>query len=229
MTQLELARPNHYPCVIIGTSGHARVIYDTAMSFGGINILGFFDDYRTGSETVFDLPILGKVANLAGFAAKHNTLGVIIGVGDNYQRRALFQRLLSITNLCFPSIISPGAIVSSRAIIGPGTVIFAGAVIQVECKVGSFCIVNTSASLDHDASMANFSSLAPHACTGGAVSIGECTSVGINASIIQRIRIADNTVVGAGAVVLHDLPSCCVAVGIPARPIRLRKAEETYL
>jgi serine acetyltransferase len=44
-------------------------------------------------------------------------------------------------------------------------------------------------------------------------------SVGTGTQIIQELTIGENTVVGAGAVVVNSLPANCIAVGIPAKPI----------
>jgi acetyltransferase-like isoleucine patch superfamily enzyme len=44
--------------------------------------------------------------------------------------------------------------------------------------------------------------------------------VGAKATILQGVRIDDNAVIGANAVVTRDVPANTVAVGIPARVIR---------
>ena len=41
--------------------------------------------------------------------------------------------------------------------------------------------------------------------------------------VLDGIRIGDNVVVGAGAVVTEDLPEGAVAAGVPARVIRRRE------
>ena len=41
--------------------------------------------------------------------------------------------------------------------------------------------------------------------------------IGAGAVILGNIRIGNNVSVGANAVVTHDIPDDCVAVGIPAR------------
>lgn len=38
--------------------------------------------------------------------------------------------------------------------------------------------------------------------------------------VCPGVTIGENTVVGAGGVVVNDLPACVLAVGNPARPIR---------
>jgi acetyltransferase-like isoleucine patch superfamily enzyme len=53
----------------------------------------------------------------------------------------------------------------------------------------------------------------------GPVEIGSGSWLGENAAVIG-VRIGRNCVIGANAVVTHDIPDYCVAVGIPARVIR---------
>jgi serine O-acetyltransferase len=52
--------------------------------------------------------------------------------------------------------------------------------------------------------------------------IGDNVDIGAGAKLLGRIRIGDNVVIGANAVVICDVPSNSVAVGIPAvaRPRR---------
>lgn len=52
-----------------------------------------------------------------------------------------------------------------------------------------------------------------------APTLGARVSVGAGAKILGAVRIGDDVKIGANAVVLRDIPSSCVAVGIPARII----------
>jgi serine O-acetyltransferase len=51
----------------------------------------------------------------------------------------------------------------------------------------------------------------------GAPVIGNRVDIGAGAKILGPIRIGDGAVIGANAVVVHDVPAGAVAVGIPAR------------
>ena len=131
-------------CVIIGTSGHARVIFDTVIALGSMQILGFFDVYRDTKETIFGLPVFGRIDALNSYCQRFDRLNAIIGIGDNYQRSHLFDRISNIRGLTFPTIISPHAVVSPSASLGQGTVVFAGAVIQAGRIARSMALLQRS-------------------------------------------------------------------------------------
>jgi acetyltransferase-like isoleucine patch superfamily enzyme len=59
----------------------------------------------------------------------------------------------------------------------------------------------------------------PNASISGNVTIGAGASLGTCASVIQGRRVGRDSVLGAGAVVVRDLPARVVAVGVPARPL----------
>lgn len=46
--------------------------------------------------------------------------------------------------------------------------------------------------------------------------------VGMNASVLPGVRIGAHAIVGAGAVVTHDIPKYAIAAGVPARVLRSR-------
>mgnify|MGYP003310641021 CR=1 FL=1 len=55
---------------------------------------------------------------------------------------------------------------------------------------------------------------------GKAPVIGDNVHIGANATIIGGIKIGNNSVIGAGAVVVKDVPENAVVVGNPARVIK---------
>jgi acetyltransferase-like isoleucine patch superfamily enzyme len=47
--------------------------------------------------------------------------------------------------------------------------------------------------------------------------------MGVN--VLEGVRIGQGAVIGAGAVVTKDVPAYAVAVGVPARVVRMRGQE----
>ena len=54
------------------------------------------------------------------------------------------------------------------------------------------------------------------------VSIGNDVWIGGRVIILPGVNIGDGCIIGAGAVVTKDIPSYCVAVGVPAKVVRHR-------
>lgn len=54
----------------------------------------------------------------------------------------------------------------------------------------------------------------------GAPIIGDRVQVGAGAKILGRVRVGSDAVIGANAVVVHDVPSGAVVGGVPARILR---------
>ena len=52
------------------------------------------------------------------------------------------------------------------------------------------------------------------------ITVGSNVFLGSGTKVLPGVSIGDDVVVGAGAVVTRDIPSNCVAAGIPAKPVR---------
>ena len=59
--------------------------------------------------------------------------------------------------------------------------------------------------------------------TKGGIKIGDDVWLGFGVIILSGVHIGSGTVIGAGSVVTHNIPDGAVAVGIPARVIRMRR------
>jgi acetyltransferase-like isoleucine patch superfamily enzyme len=55
------------------------------------------------------------------------------------------------------------------------------------------------------------------------------TALGVGANVVHGRTIGEHTVVGAGALVLDDVPEKVVAYGVPAAVARSREPNEPYL
>ena len=218
------------PLILVGSSGHARVIADIVKCGKQYRIVGLVDDYRRVGESEGCYEILGRVDDIEAIGLRVNAQSCVIAIGDNWNRARMVDKILKMApGFSYASVFHPGSVVAKSATLGEGTVVMPGAVIGPGCKIGRHCIINTGASADHDCVLGDYSSLAPGAVLGGGVLVGDYAAVSIGSTVIQRIAIGANTVVGAGAVVTRDLPEKVLAYGVPAKVIRSRSEGEKYL
>lgn len=212
--------------IIIGSSGHAKVIIDIFRQSTTHELIGIVDQNRKVGERFCGLEVLGHDDQVAALAAEHEGCLFFIAIGDNLTRAAVKQNLtIHYPEIKFAIAIHPAAVVADSVSIGEGTAVMAGAVINADAKIGKCCIVNTKASIDHDGVMYDFSSIAPGATTGGNVTIGKYSAIGIGATVIQGISIGDHSIVGAASLLTKNCKSNEVMYGIPAKLIRVNQVK----
>lgn len=206
--------------VIWGAGGHAAVVADLVRRINRFRIAGFIDDVHPDrkGENFCGARILGgrpQLAKLRRAGVKY----LLVAFGDNAARlkQAVAAKELGFT---LPIVISPSADVAAGTQIGPGTVIASGAVVTPGVRLGENVIINTSASVDHHCVIADGAHICPGVRLAGSVSVGRCTWIGIGATVIEGIKIGKGAIIGAGAVVVRDVPENVMAYGIPGRVIR---------
>jgi sugar O-acyltransferase (sialic acid O-acetyltransferase NeuD family) len=216
--------------IIIGSSGHAKVIIDIIEKENKYQIIGLLDKFKKVGEEVLGYKLIGEEKDIPGLIENYGLVGGLIAVGDNWTRKNIYEKIKLIApNFQFIKAIHPNAQIARNVQIDNGTVVMGGAVINTNAIIKNHCILNTNSSLDHDCFMDDFSSLAPNATIGGNVTIGRFSAVSLGANVIHGITIKEHTVIGAGSVVLKDIPEFSIAYGIPAKVIRKREAGEKYL
>ena len=106
--------------------------------------------------------------------------------------------------------------------IGKRTMVSLGAKLDVrrgQITIGSDCLITHGCYiLSHDG--------AAHVLSrddngSGSVTIGNHVFIGVNSVILRNVTIGDHAIIGSGAVVINDIPEGAVAVGNPARVIKV--------
>lgn len=198
--------------IIIGASGHAKVVADIVLSRGD-RILGFLDDDTQLPPRINGIPVLGAVSEFK----KYSDAYFIIGIGNGSIRKKISNMMQGVR---WYTAVHPNAVVSAMdTSIGEGTVVMAGAIINPNAKIGDHCIINTAAVVEHDAQIGQFAHISVGAKLAGTVSIGDGTWVGIGAVVSNNLSICADCTIGAGAVVVRSINDSGTYVGIPARRI----------
>lgn len=199
--------------IIIGASGHGKVIADI-VSCSGNEVVGFLDDANDVQNTkVLDFPVLGKLEDYK----KYLDCEFVIAIGNPYIRKEIAEKI----DVNWHTAIHPTAVISKfETSIGKGSVVMANAVINPSAKIGEHCIINTGAVVEHDNVLEDFVHISPNATLAGVVKVGKSTHIGVGASVKQVINIAADCQIGAGAVIVRDITESGTYVGVPARKIK---------
>jgi sugar O-acyltransferase (sialic acid O-acetyltransferase NeuD family) len=216
--------------LIVGASGHAKVIIDILEKEDKYQIIGLVDDFRKIGDETLGYKAIGKIDDLPALITKNPNCKIFIAIGDNWLRKEIRNKIVEIIpDIDFATTIHPSAQIGKNVRIGKGVAIMAGAIINSDTVIEDFTIINTKASIDHDCKMFQFSSLAPNVTTGGNVTIGEFSAISIGATIKHGVSIGNHTVIGAGALVLKNCEDNLLLYGIPAKVIRKREKGEKYM
>lgn len=107
--------------------------------------------------------------------------------------------------------------ISRGAVYDVGTTLGSGSCISPKVRLGKGVLVNYNVTVGHDSVVGDFCNLAPGAHISGNCHLGNRVYIGSGAVLREGVSVGDDAVVGAGTVVLKDVPARETWVGVPAR------------
>lgn len=208
--------------MILGAGGMGREVLSYYKDVGKAKKVGGFVEQHSSragqkisNELIFDeleLPIDKSLVML------------IAGIGNPMRRKWIEE--LEAKGYRFDTLVHDRAYVGDNVKIGAGSIICPDCILTCDISIGGHCIINVKASISHDCIVGNFVSIAPGANIGGRVTIGDESWVGIGSTLIQDVRIGRGVFIGAGAVVVGDIPDNSLVVGVPAKVVRELSVED---
>lgn len=203
----------------------ARMINAVERIQPNFNVLGFIDnDPEKKGKTFVGLPIFGGFEVLDDLM-KDDVYFINLITGSTKTRyetsRFMAQRGCKFFNFIHPNVDL------TMVEIGVGNYIQEGVIIQAAAKIANNSSIHIGALVAHEVIIGNSVFIAHAVSISGCVEIGDGTFVGTNATILPRLKIGKWVTIGAGAVVVKDVPDYTVVVGNPAKPIKT--VEPVYL
>lgn len=205
---------------IYGAGGFGRetawLIHEINRAKDSWNVQGFFDDGRRKGELVDHLPVLGNLEDLNNYK---ESLDIVLAIADPVIRTSLVERIVN-RLIHYPTIVHPSCNPGAPTnVIGRGAILCGGVILTTGISIGDFSIINLATTVGHDVVLEKFASIMPQCSLSGNVRVGERAFLGSGSRILQGVTIGHGTVVGAGSVVLNDVPPNTKVAGVPARQI----------
>jgi len=182
-----------------------------------LNDIAFIDDNISVGQRVLGFLVLGKMEDLKDLGSAY-FVDFIIGIANNKIRRIVTE---SLENFNFVNVIHKTASISKYASLGTGNIILPFVSVDPEAIIENHVIINKNSTIGHNVTLCNFSQASPGTNLGGY--IGEGVFLGLGSIVLPEIRVGENSIIGAGAVVNKDIPANCVAIGIPCKPVKIIK------
>jgi sugar O-acyltransferase (sialic acid O-acetyltransferase NeuD family) len=216
--------------VIIGGGNQAHYTIDIIEKAGQYNIVGIIDSIHEIGSNRFGYKILGRQENISEIVDQYQIYGGVIAIGDNWVRYNVSLQILALVpNFKFVNAIHPSVIIGNNVKIGEGIIAMAGVIFNPKSIIGNFTFFATGAQIEHDCIISDFASISAGSVTGGHVKLGKYSALTLGVTVLDRLEIGENTVVGAGSLVLKSLPSDVLVYGNPAKIIRNRTTGEKFL
>lgn len=202
--------------VIVGAGDYGRTALEITRALNEkgsrFEVLGFLDD-DAKKTSIAGIPVLGGL----GWATKHPEVTYVLAVADPEAKRVIVDQLGK--DATFVGLIHPRAMILDSVQVGRGVMVSAGALVVHDARLGDFVLVNLNATIGHDCVLEEFVTVSPGANIAGRVRVQAGGFIGLNATVLENLTIGGWATVGAGAVVLKDVPTEAVVFGNPARVV----------
>lgn len=204
--------------LIIGAGKVGRLVADVVRRIPELECVGFLDrDPSLLGKKFYGVPVLGGDDQMEKL--RDQVQGVLPVIGDLQTRLTMFQKSRRL-GYKLVNVIAPSVVMASDVRLGEGIFISYGSILLTNVEVGDFTLIGTGVNILHD------TVIGCNCVIGGGTTIGSSATVGSNVSFGVGVtvasdgkRIGNNVKIGAGSVILNNVPDNAFVLGNPARAV----------
>ena len=208
--------------VIIGAGTYGEV-YLAYFQEAGVDIIGFLDDDpKYENQIIRGIPVLGPTSKLDTLMKTDGVEAVYCPLGDNKLRVKFLSKAKEL-GYKTPNYIHPSAIISPHVTIGEGVYILLGTTIMPHTVIKNYVMISMGIHLAHHCVLEEGVFLSTGCNFGASIHAHKYAYCGISSTIKTGIHeLGEDCLIGAGAVVIRDVPERAVMVGVPAKVLRYK-------
>lgn len=206
--------------IIIGARGWGREIFNMLPGCLGyqteFEVKGYLDDKKDALDGMDGYPSI--ISSVEEYEIKPDDV-FVCALGDAHWKKHYADIILSKGGE-FINIIHKSSSIGRNTLIGKGCIICENVGISCDIKIGNFVTFQSYAMVGHDANIGNYSHLGVRTFMGGYSSVGDTTTLQTSSIVLPHVKIGNNCVAGAGAVVIRKVKDDTTVFGNPATVLK---------
>jgi sugar O-acyltransferase (sialic acid O-acetyltransferase NeuD family) len=216
--------------LLFGGGNQVHYTIDIIEKENKYEIAGIIDSVHPIGADRYGYKVLGRQENLTQIVEEYKIDAGLITIGDNWSRSIVYNAIIKqMPSFEFVNAIHPSVIIGKNVELGFGVVMMAGVIVNPLAKIGNFTFFATGCQVEHDCIIEEFASVSAGSVMGGYVTIGKFSAITLGVTILDRLKIGENSVIGSGSLVLKDIPNNVLAHGNPINKVRAREIGEKFL
>ncbi|HHX61788.1 MAG TPA: acetyltransferase [Epulopiscium sp.] len=203
-------------CIIIGAGTYGQVYAEYLKD--SYNVIAFYDDdVRLHNSKVNSIEVVGKVSDALSLP---KSTAIFVPIGNNPIRVELLKKFEE-NGFDIASYIHPQTIIHPSVKIGKAVYILPGTNIMPLSVIGDYSMISMGVNIAHHTIIEEACFFSQGSNIGASILLKTLAYVGISATLMTGLKtIGRNSLIGAGAVVIKDVPENAVMAGVPAKIIK---------
>ena len=200
-----------------------KILFSELQSDENYDVIAFVCDDKYYKDTLFCGKNVYKTSEINDIISPQEVK--VISTGAFSSARERYNSYLSIKEkgYSFINYISKNAIVAPDIEMGENNIIFSGVYLDFFGKLGNSNIIRPNTYIGHNFNIKNGVYISPGCNIAGYSEIDDLSFIGIGSTIIERIHIKKETLVGATSLITKDTEEYGKYVGVPAKLIKTHK------
>lgn len=202
---------------IIGAGRQAMETFYLCKDHTDYEPVGFIDENAIDSQFYMNLPVY----NMDDFKKNVNLPEILLinaigNISISKRLSSSFEKIgVKFINLFNKEIPTDG-----RNDYGYGITIGQGTILTSNIRVGNHVLINVGCTISHDCIIEDFCNISPGCHLAGHVILESEVFLGTGVSIIPKVKIGRGSIIGAGSVIIRDVPENSLVAGVPGRIIK---------